>query len=407
MMGRSALALAARHGILETRSGRTLLSLCFACGHREGRRRTQAEHHPALLPPQGTLISAGSTFLGWTIFLAPPCKLELVYHEVWRQGQVPWTLRPYRGDCSGISGAIARRGLLHPADRTREHGGGSSIPGPASHTATRDTGTLAPVAAIQGILLQDPWREHGREAAKGRYVQGTSDPVPTQAPPQSPLAGTRPPRVALVLEAMAVVDWRDRAVRAKALLERLQNELQEVKDRNAALKLENKELEQENKADERNAWFQEQQAMVSHHQRDAMRPSSGDGPPGPAYQQSYDVIEVYTIEDAEALAHAVLQGDEEGPSHGLLEGPQILSSIFEEEAPAATGSVAEPDAERTPSRRISRAELLDDLPVERELKELPESLKHWECTPSVRQHIDGSRAKEWKKYEDFQDSTEV
>ena len=40
--------------------------------------------------------------------------------------------------------------------------------------------------------------------------------------------------------------------------------------------------------------------------------------------------------------------------------------------------------------------------VERELKELPESLKHWECTPSVRQHIDGSRAKEWKKYEDFQ-----
>ena len=40
--------------------------------------------------------------------------------------------------------------------------------------------------------------------------------------------------------------------------------------------------------------------------------------------------------------------------------------------------------------------------VERELKELPESLKHWECTPSVRQHMDGSRAKKWKKYEDFQ-----
>ncbi|CAE7317302.1 unnamed protein product [Symbiodinium microadriaticum] len=150
---------------------------------------------------------------------------------------------------------------------------------------------------------------------------------------------------------------------------------------------------------------------------------------------------------------------EEGPSYGLQDGPQPLSSIFEEEeegeTPAARGrsrspppvttarsrrvSVAEPDTERTPSHRISSAELLDDVPasirsrleerrveeeanvsirkklmgfwssrlstkeqVERDLKELPESLKYWECTPSVRQHIDGSRAKEWKKYEDFQ-----
>ena len=29
-------------------------------------------------------------------------------------------------------------------------------------------------------------------------------------------------------------------------------------------------------------------------------------------------------------------------------------------------------------------------------------MKYWNCTPSVRSHIDGSRAKEWKKYEDFQ-----
>ena len=40
--------------------------------------------------------------------------------------------------------------------------------------------------------------------------------------------------------------------------------------------------------------------------------------------------------------------------------------------------------------------------VEQELKELPESVEYWNCTPSVRIHIDGSRAKEWKKYEDFQ-----
>ena len=125
-------------------------------------------------------------------------------------------------------------------------------------------------------------------------------------------------------------------------------------------------------------------------------------------------------QDAEALAHAVLQGEailpeslvqgpqqfedlrdvpgediaedvpieeeaEEGPSYGLLDGPQRLSSIFEEEGegetPAARGrsrspppitaarsrrvSVAEPDAERTPSRSTSRAELLDDLPASR------------------------------------------
>ena len=197
-------------------------------------------------------------------------------------------------------------------------------------------------------------------------------------------------------------------------------------------------------------------------------------------------------QDAEALAQAVLQGEAilpesliqgqqqfedlrdvpgedivedtpvdegEGPSYGLLDGPEPLSSIFEEEeegeASAARGrsrspppvttarsrrvSTAEPEAEQTPKRRISRAELLDDLPasirarfeerrveeeanvsirekftgfwsnrlatqeqVEQELKELPESLKYWNCTPSVRSHIDGSRAKEWKKYEDFQ-----
>ena len=40
--------------------------------------------------------------------------------------------------------------------------------------------------------------------------------------------------------------------------------------------------------------------------------------------------------------------------------------------------------------------------VEQELKDLPEALKYWECTPSVRLRIDGSRVKEWKKYEDFQ-----
>ncbi|OLP82535.1 hypothetical protein AK812_SmicGene36819 [Symbiodinium microadriaticum] len=217
------------------------------------------------------------------------------------------------------------------------------------------------------------------------------------------------------------------------------------------------------------------EAMVSHHQPDASRPYNDDGPHGQAYRWSYGVTEDFTTEAAgqqqfEDLRDVpgedivedmpVEEGEEEGPPDGLLDGPQPLSSIFEEEegeAPAARGrsrspppvttarsrrvSVAEPDAEQTPKRRISRAELLDDLPasirarfeerrveeeanvsirkkftgfwsnrlatqeqVEQELKELPESLKYWNCTPSVRAHSDGSRAKEWKKYEDFQES---
>ena len=152
------------------------------------------------------------------------------------------------------------------------------------------------------------------------------------------------------------------------------------------------------------------------------------------------------------------QEDDDGPSYGLLDGPGPLTSIFENDVaeeqaergrsrsppPAVAArsrrtSVLEPDAERTPSRRSSRNELLDDLPasiratfeqrrveeeanlsirkklkifwsnrlstkeqVEQELKDLPEALKYWDCTPAVRLRIDGSRGKEWKKYEDFQ-----
>ena len=125
-------------------------------------------------------------------------------------------------------------------------------------------------------------------------------------------------------------------------------------------------------------------------------------------------------QDEEALAHAVLQGEaiystrkrnpredlrdipegdieedvpieeaaesaEEGPSYGLLDGPQPLSSIFEEdeegETPAARGrsrspppmtvarsrrgSIAEPDAERTPNTQSPHqpCRVVDDLPA--------------------------------------------
>ena len=163
----------------------------------------------------------------------------------------------------------------------------------------------------------------------------------------------------------------------------------------------------------------------------------------------------HQVEDADVEPP---QEDDDEPSYGLLDGPGPLASIFEDDeteeraergrsrsppptvaARSRRTSVLEPDAERTPSRRSSRNELLDDLPasiratfeqrrveeeadlsirkklkgfwsnrlstkeqVEQELKDLPEALKYWNCTPAVRLRIDGSRAKEWKKYEDFQ-----
>ena len=112
-------------------------------------------------------------------------------------------------------------------------------------------------------------------------------------------------------------------------------------------------------------------------------------------------------------------------------------------------SVAEPDAERTPTRRSTR-DTTDDLPLQirdhftriresetpgddqakasiavrsrtkfiafmvnrvltkeqvehqRELKDLPGNLDYRRESPTVQSYIDGSRQKEWKKYEDFQ-----
>ena len=112
-------------------------------------------------------------------------------------------------------------------------------------------------------------------------------------------------------------------------------------------------------------------------------------------------------------------------------------------------SVAEPDAERTPTRRSTR-DTTDDLPTQicdrfirsresetpgddqaqasiavrsrtkviafmvnqfltkeqvehqRELKDLPGNLDYRRESPIVQSYIDGSRQKEWKKYEDFQ-----
>ena len=75
------------------------------------------------------------------------------------------------------------------------------------------------------------------------------------------------------------MDWRDRAIRAEALLERVQGELQETKDRNgnAALELRIQDLETQNRnlygqacvAEQWNEWFQDQQEkgfLAGYHQ---------------------------------------------------------------------------------------------------------------------------------------------
>ena len=90
-------------------------------------------------------------------------------------------------------------------------------------------------------------------------------------------------------------------------------------------------------------------------------------------------------------------------------------------------SVAEPEAERTPTRRSTR-DTTDDLPMtkhkhpllcavelinrvlmkeqvehQRELKDLPGNLDYRRESPTVQNYIDGSRQKAWKKYEDLRE----
>ena len=180
-------------------------------------------------------------------------------------------------------------------------------------------------------------------------------------------------------------------------------------------------------------------------------------------QQGYEDARGVPQEDAALDPDVVLpqaeeaDGEAEDAPYGisdLLEGPLpvLFEDIEDEEAEATPReprersrsppraaatrreSVAEPDAERTPSSRASRdtrAELLNDLPMQirdrlREIQHeeaanfarrqklvgfwtnrslsrehLTESLKYWEQPPSIQRKIDESRAKEWKKYGDF------
>ena len=159
--------------------------------------------------------------------------------------------------------------------------------------------------------------------------------------------------------------------------------------------------------------------------------------------------------------HAEPSHEDDGPLPSILENEEYSEpavtrersrSPVPERAAASSSrrvSVAEPDAERTPTRRSTR-DTTDDLPMQirdhftrvresetpgddqaqaslavrsrnkfvafmvnrvltkeqvehqRELKDLPGNLDYRRESPTVQSYIDGSRAKEWKKYEDFQ-----
>ena len=147
--------------------------------------------------------------------------------------------------------------------------------------------------------------------------------------------------------------------------------------------------------------------------------------------------------------------EDDGPLPSILEDEvynEPLAPRVPERAAASSSrrvSVAEPEAERTPTRR-STCDTTDDLPQQihdhctrvkesetpgenhaqasiavrsrikfiafmvnrvltkeqvehqRELKDLPGNLDYRGGSPTVQSYIDGSRQKEWKKYEDFQ-----
>ena len=160
--------------------------------------------------------------------------------------------------------------------------------------------------------------------------------------------------------------------------------------------------------------------------------------------------------------HVAPPHEDDGPLPSILENEvfdeleatrERSRSPVPERAAASSSrrvSVAEPDAERTPTRRSTR-ETTDDLPTQirdhfirireksetpgddqaqasiavrsrtkfiafmvnrfltkqrvehqRELKDLPGNLDYRRESPTVQSCIDGSRQKEWKKYEDFQ-----
>ena len=186
-------------------------------------------------------------------------------------------------------------------------------------------------------------------------------------------------------------------------------------------------------------------------------------------QQEFEDATAVPAEDSTATiegsmstsTHVAPSHEEDGPLPSILENEvfdepearrERSRSPVPERAAASSSrrvSVAEPDAERTPTQRSTR-DTTDDLPTQirdhfvriresetpgddqaqasiavrsrtkliafmvnrfltkeqvehqRELKDLPGNLDYRRESPTVQSYIDGSHQKEWKKYEDFQ-----
>ena len=181
-------------------------------------------------------------------------------------------------------------------------------------------------------------------------------------------------------------------------------------------------------------------------------------------QQEFEDATAVPVEEEGSMstsAHVAPSHEDDGPLPSILENEvfdepearrERSRSPVPERAAASSSrrvSVAEPDAERTPTRRSTR-DTTDDLPMQirdhftriresetpaddqaqaslavrsrtkfiafmvnrvltkeqveqqRELKDMPGNLDYRRDSPTVQSYIDGSRQKEWKKYEDFQ-----
>ena len=206
-------------GVLSSPAGRHILTSCF-----KDIEMAVDGHKPLVVLPYctsnrhrsvaiGTLISAGLYVLGMDHFLG-----HLHANASWAEMKCGGKCAKCRGhfdhaEATQLGNSVlaqldpqVTRYATHPVDRQRSRGGGGTVPDPAAHSA--------PPPATRHTL-----------------------------------------------------DWRDRAIRAEALLERVKGELQETKDRNVALELRIQDLETQNRnlygqacvAEQWNEWFQDQQ----------------------------------------------------------------------------------------------------------------------------------------------------
>ncbi|CAE7549573.1 unnamed protein product, partial [Symbiodinium sp. KB8] len=183
------------------------------------------------------VMSLAFTFLGWTIFLGTTTR------DTRRRSERSTT--PNK----------------QPKDGT--------IPGPSDPVPTQ-----APAqSGSSGATSSDP-SGGGGKMPRGPPVDN-APPAPLRSGGSGGDGGGPGPPAGRVVPPRDDMDWRDRAIRAEALMERVQGELQESKDRNTELRIQNLEAQNRNLygqacvAEEWNVWFQDQQEkgfLAGYHQ---------------------------------------------------------------------------------------------------------------------------------------------